>query len=247
MGRLRRNKKPLNVISKIDMKKGGHRAIVPCVGGCSQCPHIAHRENTKHVSNATPPVKWVPSPLAPLKLASHIGKRSLLPPGPLGMHQPEVLPQGPFLPFGAGLASHVFGRCIRQHVDAMTQSTATAHFFSPAGKYDLGGLESCVHPFTIALAAMQEEAAEIGASEHIRGCADTAAPFPRGAARGGRDAERVLQGGEGGGRWPQPREGGPHPHGQATARWATVRARGGEPSGAHSSALLLILMMGTKV
>lgn len=31
-----------------------------------------------------------------------------------------------------------------------------------AGKYDLGQLESSVHPFTIALAAMQEEAVEIG-------------------------------------------------------------------------------------
>eukprot|EP00667_Euglena_gracilis_P000022 EG_transcript_22 len=60
-----------------------------------------------------------------------------------------------------GLASHVFGRCIRKQVDAMTQGALVAPIYSAAGKFDLGPLESSVHPFTIALAAMQEEAVEV--------------------------------------------------------------------------------------
>jgi len=59
------------------------------------------------------------------------------------------------------LASHVFGRCIRKYVDTMTQQENTGSFCH-FGKYDLGQLESYVHPFTIALAAVHEESAEIG-------------------------------------------------------------------------------------
>ena len=55
----------------------------------------------------------------------------------------------------------MFGRCIRRFADTMGTSPDSGSFYQ-TGKYDLGQLESFVHPFTIALAAMQEEGPEIG-------------------------------------------------------------------------------------